>query len=114
MSKKRKTDNSGIVYSTDPDFQFQTENTSLPDTLSPEAQLLKVQLESKHRAGKLVTLIKGFVGADSDLEFLGKQIKNFCGTGGSVKDGEIIIQGNQREKVMQYLQKSGYKKAKAI
>lgn len=114
MSKKRKSDHSGIVYSTDPDFQFHSENTSLPDTLSPEAQLLKIQLDSRHRAGKLVTLIKGFVGTESDLEHLGKQIKNFCGTGGSVKDGEIIIQGNQREKVMQYLQKMGYKKAKNI
>lgn len=81
-------------------------------TLLPEQQLLRVILETKHRAGKTVTIIYGFEGAESDLEALGKALKNFCGTGGSVKDGEIIIQGDHRQKVFQYLKQKGYSKAK--
>ncbi len=81
-------------------------------TLLPEQQLLRVILETKHRAGKTVTIIYGFEGAESNLEALGKALKNFCGTGGSVKDGEIIIQGDHRQKVFQYLKQKGYSKAK--
>lgn len=81
-------------------------------TLLPGEQLLRVILETKHRAGKTVTIIYGFEGAESDLEALGKALKNFCGTGGSVKDGEIIIQGDHRQKVFQYLKQKGYSKAK--
>lgn len=111
MSKKNKPDNRGFVYSTDPDFSFQEEN-SLAETFPPEQQKLRVRLDTKHRAGKAVTLIEGFIGKEEDLQDLGKKLKSFCGTGGSAKDGEIIVQGDQREKVMQWLLKSGYKNSK--
>jgi translation initiation factor 1 len=110
MSKKNKPDPQGYVYSTDPSFSFKEENNTT-QTLSPALQPLRVVLDTKHRAGKSVTIIYGFKGSDEDLEVLGKKIKNACGTGGSVKDGEIIIQGDQRDKVMQWLQKNEYKKA---
>jgi translation initiation factor 1 len=80
--------------------------------LAPADQVLSVILETKHRAGKTVTIVYGFVGAEEDMNVLGKSLKNHCGTGGSVKDGEIIIQGDHRQKVFQYLQKNGYKKVK--
>jgi len=75
---------------------------------------LKVRLDTKHRAGKAVTLIEGFTGTDEDLQALGKKIKAFCGTGGSAKDGDIIMQGDQREKVLQWLKKNGYSQSKKI
>jgi len=112
MSKKNKTDKSGFVYSTDPNFRFEEEANEVHDTLPPQQQKLKVKLETKHRGGKTVTLITGFAGNEEDLAQLAKQLKNFCGTGGASKDGEIIIQGDQREKVMQWLQKNGYKHTK--
>lgn len=112
MSKK-KPDARGFVYSTDPDFSFEEEPTST-ETLSPAQQKLKVRLDTRHRAGKAVTLVEGFSGKQEDAEDLGKKLKSFCGTGGSVKDGEIIVQGDQREKVMQWLLKNGYKQAKKI
>lgn len=116
MSKKPKnTFNSfssiPLVYSTNPDY-IQPNADEEKETLAPEAQLLRVILETKHRAGKTVTIVYGFEGADADLEALGKALKNFCGTGGSVKDGEIIIQGDHRQKVFQYLKQKGYAKAK--
>ncbi|MCU7548534.1 translation initiation factor [Chitinophagaceae bacterium LB-8] len=114
MSKKNKSDKFGFVYSTDPNFQFEGEEQERQDTLPPQQQKLKVKLETKHRGGKTVTLIDGFVGQEEDLEDLGKKLKNFCGTGGSAKDGEVIIQGDQREKVMQWLLKNGYKNAKKV
>ena len=114
MSKKNKADRNGFVFSTDPDFRFESEEQESFETLSPAQQKLKIKLETKHRGGKTVTLIEGFVGKEEDLEALGKSLKNFCGTGGSAKDGEIIIQGDQREKVLQWLQKNGYKNAKRI
>jgi translation initiation factor 1 len=82
------------------------------ETFSPDQQPLKVILETKHRAGKTVTVVYGFVGKDEDINQLGKALKNHCGTGGSVKDGEIIIQGDHRQKVFQYLKQKGYNKAK--
>src|SRR5687768_933375 len=111
MSKKNKPDSKGFIYSTDPNFKFE-EDQQEEITLPPAQQLLKVRLDTKHRAGKAVTLITGFIGSADDLEELGKKLKNFCGTGGSAKDGEIIIQGDQREKVMQWLLKNGYKNSK--
>ena len=87
---------------------------SVPATLSPDKQLLKLKLDHKHRGGKTVSLIEGFVGKEDDLEALGKQLKNYCGTGGSVKDGLIIMQGDQREKILQWLLKNDYKKTKKI
>lgn len=113
MSKKNKPDTRGFVYSTDPNFRFEEVNDSTA-TLLPARQKLKVRLETKHRAGKSVTLVEGFIGKEDDLQALGKQLKSFCGTGGSAKDGEIIIQGDQREKVMQCLIKNGYKNVKRV
>ncbi len=113
MSKKNKPDSRGFVYSTDPDFSFQEDPENM-ETLPPAQQKLKVRLDTKRRAGKAVTLVEGFLGLEQDLEELGKSLKTFCGTGGSAKDGEIIIQGDQREKVVQWLLKNGYSKAKKI
>ena len=113
MSKKNKPDTRGFVYSTDPDFKFEAEQNNTT-TLPPEQQKLKIQLNIKYRAGKPVTLVLGFIGLENDLEELGKKLKTFCGTGGSAKDGEIIVQGDQRQKVLQYLQKNGYKLSKII
>ena len=113
MSKKNKPDNNGFVYSTDPNFRFEHASENA-ETLPASQQMLRVKLDTKHRAGKAVTLITGFVGKEEELQELGKKLKSFCGTGGSAKDGEIIIQGDQREKLMQWLTKNGYVKAKRI
>ncbi len=114
MDKKNKNDKHGFVYSTDPNFQFEEEKNGNKETLPPLQQKIKIRLEKKHRGGKTITLIEGFVGNEEDEELLGKQLKNFCGTGGSVKDGEIIIQGDQREKVIQWLHRNGYKNTKQV
>lgn len=111
MSKKNKPDNRGFVYSTDPSFRFEEDNEH-QETLAPAQQKLRVKLETKHRAGKTVTMVDGFIGTDEDREQLGKQLKNYCGTGGSAKDGEIIIQGDHRDKVLQWLLKNGYSNSK--
>ena len=113
MAKKNKPDSRGFVYSTDPAFQFEEDNNART-TLPPAQQKLKVRLDTKHRAGKAVTLVEGFSGTDNDLQDLGKKLKAYCGTGGSAKDGEIIVQGDQREKVVQWLLKNGYKQVKKI
>lgn len=114
MSRKDKNDKRGFVYSTDPNFKFEEEEREIQETLVPKEQKLKVRFETKHRGGKTVTLVEGFIGKEDDLEELGKKLKNFCGTGGAAKDGEIIIQGDQREKVLQWLIKNGYEKSKKI
>jgi len=114
MNKKNKPDIRGFVYSTDPNFSFQPEQENEQQTLEPHQQKLKIKLETKHRAGKAVTVVDNFTGTNNDLEELGKKLKNFCGTGGSVKDGEIIIQGDQREKVLQWLLKNNYKQTRKI
>jgi len=111
MAKKNKSDRSGFVYSTDPNFSFEEESES-QETLSPDQQRLRVWLDSKQRAGKTVTLIKGFVGSEEDLAALGKQLRNACGAGGAAKDGEIIVQGDHREKVIAWLLKNGYGQVK--
>ena len=113
MSKK-KLSFDGIVFSTNPEFKTDKEEQKVNETVSPAQQKLRIKLETKHRAGKAVTLITGFVGKGDDLETLGKQLKNYCGTGGSVKDGEAIVQGDQRDKVLQWLLKNGYKQTKKI
>jgi translation initiation factor 1 len=113
MSKKNKPDTRGFVYSTDPDFKFEEEANNL-ETSSSDQQKLKIRLDTKHRAGKAVTLVEGFIGKDEDLQDLGKKLKTICGTGGSAKDGEIIVQGDQRDKVLQWLLKNGYKLSRKI
>jgi len=110
---KNKQGIMGIVYSTDSSFKFE-EDEQAAVTLEPHLQALKVRLDKKHRAGKAVTLIDGFKGNVSDAEDLGKKLKSFCGTGGSVKDGEILVQGDNRDKVLVWLLKNGYKLAKKI
>ena len=114
MSKKNKSDVRGFIYSTDPNFNFEPEQAAIADTLPPAKQALRIKLDTKHRAGKAVTLITGFIGTADDVEKLGKQLKNFCGTGGSVKDAEMIVQGDQRDKVLQWLLKNGYSATKKI
>ena len=111
MSKKNKPDSKGFVYSTDPNFKFE-EETSSTNTLPVDKQEIRVSLDKRNRGGKSVTLVQNFKGTQEDLEDLGKKLRTFCGTGGSVKDGEIIIQGDQRDKIMQWLLKNGYKKAR--
>lgn len=107
MSNKKRPSN-GIVYSTDPSFRVEEENNTQQETLPAAKQPLRIRLDTKHRSGKAVTLAEGFIGKEDDLESLGKQLKTFCGTGGSVKDGQIIIQGDQRVKMIQWLKKNGY------
>lgn len=110
MSKKKNSFNSlgGLVYSTDPNFKIDEGGNDEQETLIAAQQKLRVLLDKKQRAGKMVTLVEGFIGKDADREELGKKLKTFCGTGGSVKDGAIIIQGDNRDKVLQWLQKNGY------
>ena len=112
MTKKKIQSLSGLVYSTDPNFKLPDENFEEQETIDPSHQKLKIRLDTRHRAGKAVTLVEGFIGTTADLEELGKKLKSFCGTGGSVKDREIIVQGDNREKILQWLQKNGYKNAK--
>ena len=113
MSKKNKADTRGFVYSTDPNFSFEEEG-SARETLPSAQQKLKVKLDTRNRGGKAVTLVEGFIGKENDLEDLGKKLKSFCGTGGSAKDGEIIVQGDQRDKVIQWLVNNGYKNTKKL
>lgn len=111
---KKNFNTSGLVYSTDPNFKIEENNNEETSFTEPAQQLIKVKLETKHRAGKAVTLVDNFSGSTEEKEALGKKLKTFCGTGGSVKDGEIIVQGDHRDKVVQWLQKNGYTKAKRI
>ena len=103
----------GMVYSTNPDFEYSTTEEQEATTLPPAQQNLRVWLDRKQRGGKTVTLVKGFVGTESDLSELGRMLKNKCGVGGSAKDGEIIIQGNHRDRVVELLTAAGYKCKKA-
>jgi len=114
MSKKNKPDSFGFVYSTDPNFSFQSLDDEAVITLEPNKQKLRIKLDTKQRAGKAVSLITGFIGTESDLETLGKKLKNYCGTGGSVKEGEIIIQGDIRDKILQWLLQNNYTQSKKI
>ncbi len=110
MGRKNKRDKgrSGVVYSTSDDFDYQYEDEFEEETLVPSEQNLKVMLDKKSRGGKQVTLVDGFVGTEEDLKALGKLLKSKCGVGGSAKDGEILIQGDHRDKVLQILNKEGY------
>ena len=110
MSKK-KPNSSGIVYSTDPDFRMD-EDLPGEETLAPRQQKLRIKLDTRQRAGKAVTLVEGFLGTAADLEELGKKLKAHCGTGGSVKEGLILVQGDHRDKILQWLLKNDYSQSK--
>ncbi|SFF55919.1 translation initiation factor [Sunxiuqinia elliptica] len=99
----------GVVFSTNPDFEYENEQEETQETLPPQQQKLRVSLDKRNRKGKAVTLITGFVGTEDDLKSLGKMLKTKCGVGGSAKEGEILIQGDFREQVMKLLQQEGYK-----
>lgn len=99
----------GVVFSTNPDFMYKTEQQDDQETLPPQQQELRVSLDKKQRKGKSVTLIKGFVGSDDDLKELGKKLKIMCGVGGTAKDGEILLQGDFCQRVIDYLKANGYK-----
>jgi len=108
MAARKKTGIDGIVYSTDPTFGAGN-GAAPPPTPPPGQQRLRIRLETKHRGGKTATVVTGFVGRPTDLEDLGRRLKAHCGTGGSAKDGEIIIQGDQQAKVKALLLSLGYR-----
>ena len=108
MGKKDKNKRSGIVFSTDPDYEYAYQQDDDAATLPPQQQKLRVLIDRKQRKGKEVTLVTGFVGSDDDLKDLAKALKNKCGVGGSAKDGEIILQGDKRDQVVQYLLAESY------
>lgn len=104
----------GVMYSTNPDFQYEKGDEEEEDTLLKEKQLLRISLDKRNRGGKAVTLVTGFRGTADDLTSLGKFLKIKCGVGGSAKEGEIIVQGDLRQKVLEILQKEGYVKSRII
>jgi translation initiation factor 1 len=112
MAKKNKKENR-ILYSTDPNFDYSVfDESAAEDQVAPGQQDLRIWLE-RHGGGKVVTLIKGYTGAESDMKALGSALKSLCGVGGTAKNGEILIQGDHREKVLAYLKKEGYGAKKA-
>ncbi len=102
----------GVVYSTNPDFQYDYDQPEAVETLPPSQQRLRVRMERSGRGGKTVTIVDKFVGSDADLEALGKTLKTRCGVGGSAKEGQIIIQGDFRDRVVALLQDLGYTQTK--
>ena len=107
-------DRLGVMYSTDPNFQYDTREEEEEETLPKEKQQLRISLDKRNRGGKMVSLVTGFVGKTVDLEVLGKFLKVKCGVGGSAKEGEIIVQGDFRSKILEILQKEGYTKSRII
>lgn len=114
MKKNDWKDRLGVMYSTNPDFQYETNEESEEDTLPKDKQILRISLDKRNRGGKTVTLITGFRGYEEDLIALGKLLKVKCGVGGSAKEGEIIIQGDFRQKILEILTKEGYIKSRII
>jgi translation initiation factor 1 len=110
MSKNKKWVN--VVYSTNPNFQFESESESSQETLPEGQQKLYVSIDRKKRAGKEITLVEGFVGSDEDLKELGKLLKSKCGVGGTAKESEILIQGNFKQKIFDLLIAAGYTQTK--
>lgn len=112
MSKRNKRgDSGGFVFSTNSDFEFESDSESF-ENLEPDQQKLRVYIERKGRGGKTASIVKGFEGSEEDLIALSKLLKSKCGVGGAVKDGEIIIQGDQRDKIVKHLQAEGYTNSK--
>jgi len=109
MAKKSKKERINVVYSTNDNYSYDYEEENEEETLEPDDQDLRVMIDRKKRKGKEVTLVTDFVGTDDDLKELGKRIKQKCGVGGSAKDGEILIQGNFKQKILELLQEWGYK-----
>ena len=114
MKKNDWKERLGVVYSTNRDFQYETNEVEEEETLPKEKQALRIALDKKGRGGKVVTLITGFRGTNDDLAALGKELKVKCGVGGSAKEGEIILQGDFRQKALELLQKAGYTKSRTI
>lgn len=110
MAKNKKRVH--VVYSTNPDFEYESDEHSEENTLPRNEQDLRIWLDRKG-GGKLVSVVKGFVGSDEDLKSLAKELKSACGVGGSAKNGEILIQGDQRDKILKHLQEAGYRSKKA-
>ena len=108
MNKNNRKARKGIVYSTDPEYEYNYNDTSEEETLPPHQQDLRIMLDRKSRGGKQVTLISGFVGTNEDLKLLAKFLKSKCGVGGTTKDTEILIQGDFRDKILQLLHDKGY------
>lgn len=106
MNKKKPV---GVVYSTNTNFSYQFEKNEEEATLSPREQDLRIMRDSKGRGGKTVTLIKGFIGKSDDLEQLSKKLKTYCGVGGACKEGEILLQGDVRDKACSFLEKESYR-----
>ena len=113
MAKKSRKQRDGIVFSTNQDFEYNYDEEPIEETLPPQQQNLRVMLDKKQRKGKAVTLVTGFVGEEDDLKTLGKELKSKCGVGGTVKDNEILIQGDFRDKILDLLVKAGYKAKKS-
>ncbi|MDR2057692.1 MAG: translation initiation factor [Dysgonamonadaceae bacterium] len=114
MKNNKWKERLNVVYSTNPDFQYETENRGEQDTLPNEKQMLRISLDKRSRGGKQVTLITGFTGKEEDLQKLGKFLKTKCGVGGSAKENEIIIQGDLRNKIKDILINAGYSKARIV
>lgn len=109
VSRKKRV---GVVYSTNPDYDYQDEAEDQATTLPPNQQRLRLSMERAGRGGKTVTIVRGFTGTDADLQQLGKMLKQRCGVGGSAKDGEIIIQGDHRQRLLEILKSAGYTQSK--
>lgn len=118
MAKNTKNndwkDRLNVVYSTNPDFRYEAPDEEEASTLPPSQQKLRVQLDRKNRGGKVVTLVTGFTGSDDDLKELGRLLKSKCGVGGTAKDGEIIVQGDFKQKVLDLLKQAGYTQTKPV